>query len=170
MGKSYPTEVSIGGGFYRSDTVSSNWSCSSSIRFKENVVDLAVDMDKFMQLRPVDFDWKEGMGEGPSVGFIAEEVEQIFPEVINYDAETGQAEGVEYRLLTAYNTAVIKEIYRQLGEQNDAFEEFELDIDGRLVEIDEAVRQLEDENDNLKAKTEELEQRLEQLEWQMLAD
>ncbi len=79
--------------------------CSSSLRYKEDVHDLAFDMGKLLQLRPVDFKWKNR--DERSVGFIAEEVANLIPEVITY--KDGQIEGIEYKLLTAYLVGAIKD-------------------------------------------------------------
>jgi hypothetical protein len=57
----------------------------SDIRLKENVRDLESGLDKIMLLKPRLFDWKEGSGQtGKDIrGFIAQEVEEFFPEMID---------------------------------------------------------------------------------------
>jgi hypothetical protein len=60
-------------------------SAISDIRYKENVRDLDSALNKLMLLKPRVFDWKEGMGKNikNDKGFIAQEFEQIFPELVD---------------------------------------------------------------------------------------
>jgi len=60
-------------------------SAISDARLKENIVDLDVGLDKIMALKPRKFDWKEGKGTNTKNvrGFIAQELEQVFPDLID---------------------------------------------------------------------------------------
>ena len=52
---------------------------ASNSHFKENINDLQFDKEAFFSLRPVSYDWKPVHGGNSDVGFIAEEVGQVFP-------------------------------------------------------------------------------------------
>ena len=56
----------------------------SDIRLKENVRDLDAGLDTILALQPRRFDWKEGKGKNvkDDMGFIAQEVEGVLPELI----------------------------------------------------------------------------------------
>jgi hypothetical protein len=58
----------------------------SDQRFKENVTDLDVGLNAIMALKPRKFDWKEGKGKDikGDRGFIAQEFEQVFPDLIEH--------------------------------------------------------------------------------------
>jgi len=60
-------------------------SAISDQRFKENVQDLDVGLDAVMALKPRKFDWKAGKGKDKKDdrGFIAQEFEQVFPDLID---------------------------------------------------------------------------------------
>ena len=78
----YQFYVGYGGTvFARSVVISS----LSDARLKENIVDLDVGLDKIMALKPRKFDWKEGKGNNKKNvrGFIAQELEQVFPDLID---------------------------------------------------------------------------------------
>jgi|SRR5665213_205342 len=75
----------------------------SSERYKENIIDYERSI---MDLRPVEFNYKK-TGQ-KSFGFIAEEVEKVFPALVLYDAE-GRADSVAYHEMTAM---LLKEIQR----------------------------------------------------------
>ena len=57
----------------------------SDQRFKENIRDLDDGLSKVMQLKPRKFDWKEGKGSDvkDARGFIAQEFEEVFPDLIS---------------------------------------------------------------------------------------
>jgi hypothetical protein len=60
-------------------------SAISDIRFKENVRDLNVGLSEVMALKPRLYDWKEGKGADTknARGFIAQEFEEVFPDLID---------------------------------------------------------------------------------------
>ena len=65
--------------------VSTTISSISDIRYKENVRDLDVGLDKIMALKPRLYDWKEGKGADikDARGFIAQEFEIVFPDLVD---------------------------------------------------------------------------------------
>jgi len=54
----------------------------SDERLKENIVDLAPQLANIMALRPVEFDYIESEGGGHQTGFIAQNMESIYPDVV----------------------------------------------------------------------------------------
>jgi hypothetical protein len=61
---------------------------NSDARLKESVTALKNGLSKVLALRPVSFTWKEeAVNEGGDIGFIAQEVEKIVPEVVHTDAD-----------------------------------------------------------------------------------
>jgi trimeric autotransporter adhesin len=54
----------------------------SDRRLKENIVDLPSQLDNIMALRTVEFDYIESEGGGHQIGFIAQEVQQIYPDLV----------------------------------------------------------------------------------------
>jgi hypothetical protein len=75
---------------------------SSSIRYKEDVQPMAEASERLLQLRPVKFRYKkaDASGEKPvQYGLIAEEVAEVYPELVVRDATTGRIDGVRYEEL-----------------------------------------------------------------------
>jgi len=56
-----------------------SWSDS---RLKENITDLPNQLANITALRPVEFDYIESEGGGHQLGFIAQEVEEIYPDLV----------------------------------------------------------------------------------------
>jgi hypothetical protein len=54
----------------------------SDRRLKQNIVDLPPQLANIMALRPVEFDYIESEGGGHQTGFIAQEMETIFPDSV----------------------------------------------------------------------------------------
>ncbi|MFN5224177.1 MAG: tail fiber domain-containing protein [Bacteroidota bacterium] len=57
---------------------------SSTRRVKDNIHGLNIDRDKFLRLRPVSFNLKKSLGGDSDIGLIAEEVEQLVPDLVVY--------------------------------------------------------------------------------------
>jgi len=57
----------------------------SDIKLKENVVDVSPKLNDLMQVRVVNYNLKESLGYAPTkqIGFIAQELEQVFPAMIS---------------------------------------------------------------------------------------
>lgn len=91
---------------------------SSDERLKENIETVGSALDKIMALRGVSFNWKEN-GQA-SLGLIAQELEEIFPELVSTSKTTG-LKSVQYGNLTAV-------LIEALKEQQDQIEELRAEI------------------------------------------
>lgn len=80
-------------------------SSSSDEELKDNIIDTTYGLDDLMKLRAVDFTWKDTQEK--SFGFIAQEVQKIFPEIVTEDAD-GYLQ-VDYSLLTAILVKALQE-------------------------------------------------------------
>jgi hypothetical protein len=86
-----------------------DWARTSDISMKKNVLTLEGALEKVMQLRGVRYDWvaDEDAENSAHIGFIAQEVEAIFPEFV--DAGTNGLKGVSYGAFTPVLLQAIKE-------------------------------------------------------------
>ncbi len=82
------------------------WVTYSSARHKTNVQTVKNPIDTVKSLRGVTYDWK-GTGQA-DVGFIAEEVGAIVPEVVSFGKD-GRAEGIDYGRLTSVLVEAMKQ-------------------------------------------------------------
>lgn len=96
--------------------------CASDARFKRDIVGYGDVLGDVAALRPVTFSWKadafpdRGFGPARQMGLIAQEVEEIFPELVDTDADGYKA--VNYSALPLLAIQAIKE----LKEKQDALE------------------------------------------------
>ena len=72
--------------------------CSSSTRYKRDIEDLAITPELLERLRPVRYHWVDN--DQPDIGFVAEEIADLLPELVTRN-EQGQIEGIKYDRLTA---------------------------------------------------------------------
>jgi hypothetical protein len=96
---------------------------SSSIKYKTNIQNLGIGLETLLKLRPVTFEFKKDYGgyDGTThMGFIAEEVEQVTPILVDYN--NGEVSGVRYSELTAL---IVKSIQEQQKEIEDLKKEIE---------------------------------------------
>ncbi|MFH1427639.1 MAG: tail fiber domain-containing protein, partial [Patescibacteria group bacterium] len=105
------------------------WDTYSSIRWKENIFPITQALDKINQLNGVYFDWKKEYGGKPDIGFIAEEVGKVIPELVSWTADGQYAESLNYDHLTALNLQGIKELETIIKEQQKQIDELKLGIE-----------------------------------------
>jgi len=95
--------------------IADSWKTYSSRRWKTNVQTLQGALDKVEQLRGVSYDLK-GSGSH-EIGVIAEEVGSVVPEVVSYEKNSKEAQGVDYGRLTALLIEAVKEQQEQIRTQ-----------------------------------------------------
>lgn len=84
-------KFAINGGLTGSGQINANGASAaafgtfSDARLKENVENLPDTLPSVMQLRPVEFDYRDGAGH--QIGFIAQEVREIWPDVVAPDQD-----------------------------------------------------------------------------------
>jgi hypothetical protein len=82
---------------------------SSDARLKEDIVGIDDALHRVSQLRGVNYQWTDqSRGESPQIGVIAQEVEEVFPEVISTDNQGYKS--VSYGKLVAPLIEAVKEL------------------------------------------------------------
>jgi hypothetical protein len=90
------------------------WMHSSDERLKTNVKPLESSLEKILRLDGVGYNWKSRPNDCPQVGFIAQDVEKIFPEVIAKDKRGNYSMAPQN--LVAPLVEAIKEQQKQIEE------------------------------------------------------
>ena len=100
---------------------------SSSRRFKQDIVDMGDATSRLLELRPVRFRYKQEQtmpdrSEVPmEYGLIAEEVAEVFPDLVVYDDE-GKPFTVKYHILSSMLLNEMKEQALEMARQRSEFE------------------------------------------------
>ncbi|WP_173202612.1 tail fiber domain-containing protein [Sphingopyxis sp. BSNA05] len=100
--------VTIGG-----DATADNYYHTSDRRLKSNIRPLEEGESIVAGLRPVRFNWKKG--DKPSIGFIAQEVEDVLPEAVITDGNGFKA--MDYDMLAAPMVATLRAQQVQIAAQ-----------------------------------------------------
>jgi hypothetical protein len=91
------------------------WTNTSDARFKKDVNLIENGLEKVMQLRPITFNWKikeyqdKNFDDRNHLGFIAQEVEEIIPQVVNTSNDKMQTKSIAYSDLVPVLTKAIQE-------------------------------------------------------------
>ena len=153
----------IGAG--KGHAIADGWDVYSSRRWKTNIHTLDGALDKVEQLRGVSYDRKDtGKHE---IGVIAEEVGQILPEVVTYESNGKDAQGVDYSRLTALLIEAVKQQQHQLREQskNIQLQQKQIRLQQKRIRLQEEQAQAQQtEIRQLRTRDAMLETRLAQLE------
>lgn len=113
---------------------------SSSRRYKEDINDMGSASDRLLQLHPVTFRYKESYASGEQpldYGLIAEEVAEVFPELVVFNDEN-QPETVKYRLLSSL---LLNELQKQHSELSGQVAEI-AELKDQLTELSQLVNQM----------------------------
>lgn len=100
---------------------------SSDIRWKKNITDLSNTLDKINKLNPVTFEWrtdefpKINFDGGVQIGLIAQDVEDIFPELVKTNSDGYKA--IAYDKLNAVLIKGMQEQQSQIESQQKQIDE-----------------------------------------------
>ena len=87
---------------------------SSDYRLKENVRPLEDGLSRVSQINPVKFDW---ISDGTSTeGFIAHELQEVFPDAVNGEKDGEHMQGVDYGKITPLLVKAIQEQQEQIEQ------------------------------------------------------
>jgi hypothetical protein len=118
--------------------------CSSDRRFKNHITPFAASLDQVARLQPVHFYWRSAefpdkhFGASESYGLIAQDVEDVLPELVTADEHGDKA--VRYSALPFHMLQAIKE----LKAKNDGLEAENAALRSMLADIDARLRRVED--------------------------
>lgn len=102
----------------------------SDERLKENIRDLDDGLSKIMQLQPRKFDWKQGE-EKDNRGFVAQEFEQVFPDMISEWADESPEGEDPYKTVAADLIPVLTKAIQEQQAQIEA-------LTARITELENA--------------------------------
>ena len=106
---------------------------NSDRALKENIVTLPSQLETVKQLNPVSFDWKAKAEDGStesSIGFIAQEVETLYPILVTKPAEDTEAEQGSKTKYKTLNYAVMTSILtKAMQEQQTIIEDLKSRLD-----------------------------------------
>jgi hypothetical protein len=126
--------------------------CSSDANLKKNISDIGYGLTTLMRLRPVEYNWKsENNSVTKSLGFIAQEVEQIIPKLVTTSSDglkqlntigfvpvaikAIQEQQIQITGITNNQNKIVEQLTGRLADQN-------LTVDNKLQLIGESLDEL----------------------------
>jgi Chaperone of endosialidase len=130
-------DIAAQGGTLRaaSATVSTTLTACSDVRFKQNITPLSNALDNVMKMQGVTYDWR--VKEFPNryfnhkkqIGIIAQEVEKIYPELVETDEEG-------YRSVDSSKlTPILVEAVKDLKKENDGLKKENEDLKSEIKSL-----------------------------------
>ena len=110
-----------------------------------------------MRLRPVTFRYKPEHADGQcrlQYGLIAEEVAQIYPDLVQYDPNTGQPHTISYHLINAMLLNEVQKQHRQVLDQRQEISALK-EQNKELMALKEQMKELtglKEQNEQLSAR------------------
>lgn len=129
-----------------------SWGDGSDRRLKKNIEPLTGTLNKLLQLRSVTYDYldPERWGKGRHTGFIAQEVEPLFPQWVYEDKGTKM---VAFKGFESMTVQALRELRTEKDEQNAA-------LAARVKELESQNATLATQNSAALARLDALEQRI----------
>jgi hypothetical protein len=110
--------------YVNGDITANSIAGTSDVRFKTNIRSVSGALDKIKLLRGVYFNWNQkafpekDFGSQDELGFIAQEVEKVVPEIVTKDKTIDEYRSVKYDKLVALLVEAIKEQQKQIDSLN----------------------------------------------------
>ena len=114
------------------------WNSTSDARLKKNISEITDALNKVILLRGVSYEWADSSSieKGSRIGFIAQEVDKVVPQVVNKD---GQFYSMQYAPLTALIVEAMKEQQKIINNQKSEIE----NLNNKLNAVNERLEKLE---------------------------
>jgi hypothetical protein len=124
---------------------------SSSRQVKYDIHDMNDASRNLMRLRPVTFRYKQAQNDGShplQYGLIAEEVAQVYPELVQFDPKTNQPKAVLYHLLPGMLLNEVQKQHQEIEAQQKQIRS----LQDQLQQLAAETRQLQTELVSLKGR------------------
>ncbi|MFH0975654.1 MAG: tail fiber domain-containing protein [Spirochaetota bacterium] len=122
---------------------SQSYACSSDVRYKKDVSTYSNALEKVLGLRGVSYFWKtdeykdKNFSKDKQLGFIAQEVEKVIPELVYTDDKGFKT--MSYDRLTAVLVEAVKELKAQSDAKISVLSKENAELKQRLAKLDAVV-------------------------------
>ncbi|MCB9248268.1 MAG: tail fiber domain-containing protein [Ignavibacteriales bacterium] len=140
-------DVKINGSLEVTQGITGTISPPSDIRYKSNIKSLTNSLEKLINIRGVTYDWKveefpkKQFNNRKQIGVIAQEVEEVFPELVHTDDDGYKS--VEYSKFTVLLIEAVKEQQKMINElkkQNSEVSTQNSELEKRLSNLESLVK------------------------------
>ena len=123
------------------DILASSYLVTSDERLKSDIESIKNALDLILRIRGVSFKWKSNGRE--DIGFIAQQIEEVLPELVHTDPKTG-LKSVQYANIVAVLVAAMQEQERKFQMQQRQIFEQQRQIDEQEIRLWKIEERLEE--------------------------
>jgi hypothetical protein len=117
------TTITAGGNVY-----ANSFQSNSDERLKKDIRPLTGNLAAVLQLQPVTYYWKNPTsGAGLQIGFIAQQVQSVVPEIVDTDAST-TLESIDYSHITPLLVGSVQELNQKVEDQQQEIDQLEKEV------------------------------------------
>jgi hypothetical protein len=108
-------------------------------RERKKIQNLTYGLKELLQLRPVSYEWKRNDGSGTKIGLIAQELQQVLPEVVRdwdwVEDEQGIRTKQPAEILGVYYSDLIPVLIKSIQEQQQIIKQQKVELDQLKAQI-----------------------------------
>ena len=119
--------------YYGTSLTAPSFTANSDIKLKENIVALDDPLEKVLRLQGAEFNWKNDETKRKTVGFIAQEVEEVIPELVHIGND--EIRSLNYNGVVPYLVESIKIQQQEIANQKQEITNQKQEIANQKQEI-----------------------------------
>jgi hypothetical protein len=130
-----------------------SWQQCSEAKLKKNIGRIENPLDKVLKLRGVSFDWRKEefpsfkLEEGRKIGLIAQEVENVFPELVK--TESDGIKSVNYSNLSEVLVEAMKEQQKIINDQKQEIREQNRELEDLKKQVSSLEAEISKQQDKI---------------------
>ena len=119
------------------------WQSPSDKRLKTNIKPLHGALQCVLKLQGITFNWKDETNHRPgqNIGFIAQEVKEILPEVVSGGGKDEKGNEIYYSIEYATLTPLLVEAIKELNEENQTLNETNKKLEARIEALEKLIQE-----------------------------
>jgi hypothetical protein len=98
------------------NTSGTTYNTTSDIRLKQDIEPIADGTDKLMAMNPVSYNWKADPDGPRSMGFIAQEMQEVMPEAVAVGDDEDAMMSMDYGRITPILVSALQDAHRKIEE------------------------------------------------------
>jgi len=121
------------------------WLVDSDKRLKTNIKPLQSALQSVLKLQGITFNWKDETNHRPgqNIGFIAQDVKEIFPEIVSGGEKDKEGNEIYYSIEYATLTPILVEAIKELNTENQTLNETNKKQNETIKELEARIEALE---------------------------
>jgi hypothetical protein len=126
-----------------------SWTSASDVRAKENIRDLGYGLNAVLAMKPLIYNYKGNPTGDKALGFTAQDMQKIVPEVVDVPKDSSAMMGIRYTELVPVLAKAIQELKQEKDTQIHTLETKETALENENAALKTEVAELKTANERL---------------------